>query len=136
MNRGASRCLGIRLRGKSIGSSRGEPPSNWTGPSLPPPRPDDGAGDGREVAGGGQQVVEATLQRIWSASLGVDSIDRNANFFELGGDSVSAIGIATNLAKEGLDISPQDLFEHQSVAALAAALVTRYGDRRAGRTDH
>jgi phthiocerol/phenolphthiocerol synthesis type-I polyketide synthase E len=87
----------------------------------------DGADDGREVAGGAQQGVEATLQRIWSASLGVDSIDRNANFFELGGDSVSAIGIATNLAKEGLDISPQDLFEHQSVAALAAALTTRYG---------
>ena len=85
-----------------------------------------GAGGG-DAAGGRQQQIEATLQRIWTESLGIDSIDRNANFFELGGDSVSAIGIATNLTKEGLDLSPQDLFEHQSVAALAAALTARYG---------
>ena len=84
-------------------------------------------GAGGQAAGGRQQQLEATLQRIWTESLGIESIDRNANFFELGGDSVSAIGIATNLAKEGLDLSPQDLFENQSVAALAAALAARYG---------
>ena len=50
------------------------------------------------------------------------SIDRNANFFELGGDSVSAIGIATNWPKRDWTSSPQDLFENQTVAALAAAL--------------
>ena len=81
---------------------------------------------------GRQQQIEATLQRIWAESLGIESIDRNADFFELGGDSVSAIGIATNLAKEGLDLSPQDLFENHTVAALAAALTARYGCRRAG----
>ena len=60
--------------------------------------------------------IEATLQRIWGESLGINSIDRNADFFELGGDSVSAISIATNLSREGLDLTPQDLFEHHSVA--------------------
>ena len=74
-----------------------------------------------------QQQIEATLQRIWAQSLGIDAIDRNANFFELGGDSVSAIGIANNLTKEGLDLSPQDLFEHHTIAGLAAALTARYG---------
>jgi phthiocerol/phenolphthiocerol synthesis type-I polyketide synthase E len=72
-----------------------------------------------------EQHIEATLHRLWAASLGIDTIDRNANFFELGGDSVSAIGIATNLTKEGLDVSPQDLFEHQTVATLAGALAAK-----------
>ena len=110
---------------------------HWVDPKVTTDQPDrpipaatttpstNGAG-GEDVAGGRQHQIEATLQRIWSESLGIDSIDRNANFFELGGDSVNAIGIATNLVKEGLDLSPQDLFEHQTVAALAAALATRY----------
>ena len=73
-----------------------------------------------------EQQIEAVLHRIWSQALGIESIDRNANFFELGGDSVNAIGIATNMAKEGLELEPQDLFENQSIAALTAALAARY----------
>jgi phthiocerol/phenolphthiocerol synthesis type-I polyketide synthase E len=90
-----------------------------------------GSTNGSDVAHNGvpsgQQQIEATLQRIWAQSLGIDSIDRTADFFELGGDSVTAIGIANNMAKEGLDLSPQDLFEHHTVAGLAAALTARYG---------
>ncbi len=86
-----------------------------------------GADGDRDTADGRQQRIEATLNRIWTESLGVETIDRNANFFELGGDSVTAIVIARDLTKAGLDLSPQDLFEHQSVAALAAALTARYG---------
>src|SRR5208337_2188208 len=59
------------------------------------------ASNGSHAANGGaasrQQQIQATLQRIWAQSLGIDSIDPNADFFELGGDSVSAIGIANNL---------------------------------------
>ncbi|MGO9355838.1 MAG: beta-ketoacyl synthase N-terminal-like domain-containing protein [Mycobacterium sp.] len=89
------------------------------------------ATNGSHAANGGaasrQQQIQATLQRIWAQSLGIDSIDPNADFFELGGDSVSAIGIANNLVKEGLDLSPQDLFQHHTVAGLAAVLAERYG---------
>ncbi len=70
--------------------------------------------------------MEVTLQRIWAQCLGVDSIDRSANFFELGGDSLIAIGVAMTAANEGLDLTPQDLYEHPSVAALAGALTARY----------
>jgi phthiocerol/phenolphthiocerol synthesis type-I polyketide synthase E len=117
---------------------------HWVDPKLTTNQPDrpipavttspngsaNGARAGQDVTVGRQQQIEATLQRIWAESLGVDSIDPNADFFELGGDSVSAIGIATNLAKEGLDLTPQDLFENHSVAALAAALTARYGADR------
>ena len=126
----AYRCPAIRLRASGIGLIPRDPS---TAPDRPiptdtaAPAASSNGASGGDAAGGRQQQIEATLQRIWTESLGIDSIDRNANFFELGGDSVSAIGIATNLTKEGLDLSPQDLFEHQSVAALAAALTARYG---------
>jgi phthiocerol/phenolphthiocerol synthesis type-I polyketide synthase E len=70
--------------------------------------------------------MEETLQRIWAQCLGVGSINRTANFFELGGDSLIAISVAMTAANEGLDFTPQDLYENQTVAALARTLVARY----------
>ena len=61
----------------------------------------------------GKSPMETTLQRIWAQCLGVGSIDRNANFFELGGDSLVAISVAMTAANEGLDLTPQDLYENQ-----------------------
>jgi phthiocerol/phenolphthiocerol synthesis type-I polyketide synthase E len=74
----------------------------------------------------GKSQMEATLQRIWAQCLGVGSIDRNANFFELGGDSLIAISVAMTAANEGVDLTPQDLYENQTVATLAKALVAQY----------
>ena len=84
------------------------------------------AAEQARAATNGKSQMEATLQRIWAQCLGVSSIDRNANFFELGGDSLIAISVAMTAANEGLDLTPQDLYENQSVAALAKALVARY----------
>ena len=75
-----------------------------------------------DVARHGQSQTEATLQRIWSQCLGVDSVDPSANFFDLGGDSLMAISIAMSAANEGLNITPQDLYEHPTLAALTAAV--------------
>ncbi len=74
------------------------------------------------VAGNGASQTEATLQRIWSQCLGVSSVDRNANFFDLGGDSLMAISIAMSAANEDLTITPQDLYEYPTLAALTAAV--------------
>jgi phthiocerol/phenolphthiocerol synthesis type-I polyketide synthase E len=74
----------------------------------------------------GQSEIEATLQQIWKECLGVTSIGLTDNFFEIGGDSLIAIGVAMNATNRGMDLTPQDLYEHQSVSALAAALVARY----------
>jgi phthiocerol/phenolphthiocerol synthesis type-I polyketide synthase E len=79
-----------------------------------------------QAATNGKSQMEATLQRIWAQCLGVGSVDRNANFFELGGDSLTAISVAMSAANEGLDLTPQDLYENQSAAALAKALTARY----------
>ncbi len=75
-----------------------------------------------EVTHNGRSQTEATLQRIWQQCLGVSSIDRNANFFDIGGDSLIAITIAMSAANEGLIITPQDLYEYPTLTALTTAV--------------
>lgn len=77
---------------------------------------------------GGASTVEASLQRIWAQCLGVTTVERNANFFEIGGDSLIAISVAMTAGHEGLDLTPQDLYENQTVAALAKVLTARYAE--------
>ncbi|ORW13390.1 polyketide synthase [Mycobacterium lacus] len=75
-----------------------------------------------DVARNGESQTEATLARIWAQCLGVNSVDRDANFFDMGGDSLMAISIAMSAANEGLTITPQDLYEYPTLAALTAAV--------------
>jgi phthiocerol/phenolphthiocerol synthesis type-I polyketide synthase E len=90
------------------------------------PAPSAGAAQQAHAATNGKSQMETTLQRIWAQCLGVSAIDPKANFFELGGDSLIAISVAMTAANEGLDLTPQDLYENPTVAALAKALVARY----------
>ncbi|MGH3633512.1 MAG: type I polyketide synthase, partial [Mycobacterium sp.] len=85
-----------------------------------------GAATHTNASENGQSDTEATLQRIWEQCLGVTSINLTDNFFELGGDSIMAIGVAMSATNQGLEFTPQDLYEHPSVSALAAALADRY----------
>ncbi|WIM90286.1 beta-ketoacyl synthase N-terminal-like domain-containing protein [Candidatus Mycobacterium wuenschmannii] len=85
-----------------------------------------GTSETPQAAKNGQSPMEATLQRIWGQCLGLGTVDRKANFFELGGDSLVAISVAMTAGNEGLDLTPQDLYENQTVAELAKALTARY----------
>jgi phthiocerol/phenolphthiocerol synthesis type-I polyketide synthase E len=89
--------------------------------------------DAAQAAKTGKSPMEATLQRIWSQCLGLPTVERNANFFELGGDSLVAISVAMTASNEGLDLTPQDLYENQTVAALTKALTARYAAGGLGR---
>ncbi|CAJ1498956.1 beta-ketoacyl synthase N-terminal-like domain-containing protein [[Mycobacterium] kokjensenii] len=84
----------------------------------------DGASGAAAVAKG--ETMDTTLARIWAVCLGVGSVDRNANFFDIGGDSLVAISVAMAASHEGLDITPQDLYDNPTVTALAKALTARY----------
>jgi phthiocerol/phenolphthiocerol synthesis type-I polyketide synthase E len=88
--------------------------------------PPSAAADATHATTNGNSPMEATLQRIWAQCLGIASVDRNANFFELGGDSLVAISVAMTAVNEGLDLTPQDLYDNQTVAALAKTLIARY----------
>jgi len=85
-----------------------------------------GTAEKTRAATNGSSPMEASLQGIWAQCLGVDSVDRNANFFELGGDSLVAISVAMAATHQGLDLTPQDLYDNQTVAALAKVLAARY----------
>ncbi len=70
--------------------------------------------------------MQATLQRIWSQCLGVESVAPSDNFFELGGDSLVAIGVAMTASHEGVELTPQDLYDNATLGALADTLVARH----------
>ena len=66
--------------------------------------------------------LEQKLATIWQEMLGIDGISVHDNFFELGGDSVKAIQISVKINEAGLQFTPQQLFQSQTIAELAAIL--------------
>ncbi len=69
---------------------------------------------------GPRTANEATLLGIWRETLGVETIGVHDNFFDLGGDSILSIQIVSRARQAGLELTPRLLFEHQTIAALAA----------------
>ncbi|MFG2132154.1 amino acid adenylation domain-containing protein [Streptomyces sp. NPDC048751] len=63
---------------------------------------------------------EALLCRLFAEVLGVDSVSVHDSFFERGGDSISSIQLAHRARKEGVVLSLREIFEHRTVARLAA----------------
>src|SRR5439155_22270077 len=63
--------------------------------------------------------VEQALAAIWAQVLGVAAVGLHDSFFELGGDSILTIQVVARANDAGLRVTPRDLFEHQTIAALA-----------------
>jgi hypothetical protein len=73
--------------------------------------------------------TERALAEIWAEVLGLERVGVNDSFFELGGDSFLSVK-ASLLAREvGLELGLADVFEHQTVAALARAVGGAGADR-------
>jgi amino acid adenylation domain-containing protein/non-ribosomal peptide synthase protein (TIGR01720 family) len=51
--------------------------------------------------------------------LGVTQVSIDDNFFALGGDSITSIQVVSRLRKAGLVITPRDILEHKTAAAIA-----------------
>jgi phthiocerol/phenolphthiocerol synthesis type-I polyketide synthase E len=68
--------------------------------------------------------VEARLAEIWQESLGIQQVGVHDNFFDLGGDSVLGVQMISRCMDAGLKLSPEQLFEHQTIAELAAVLAS------------
>ena len=77
-------------------------------------------------------VQEEILCALFAETLGIAGVGIEGNFFELGGDSISSIQLVAKARKAGLIISPRDVFEHQSVEALAAAASVQATDAAPG----
>ncbi|WP_217628094.1 non-ribosomal peptide synthetase, partial [Nitrosospira sp. Nsp13] len=74
-----------------------------------------------------QGEVEEVLAGIWADVLGIGQVGRNDNFFELGGDSILSLQIVTKVRRAGWKITPRQLFERQTIAALAVVVAPAEG---------
>jgi acyl transferase domain-containing protein/aryl carrier-like protein len=72
-----------------------------------------------------QTEPEALLIGLWQSLLGIERIGIHDNFFELGGDSLRGIQLVALARKVDLELTAAELFEHPTVAQLAAALLAR-----------
>ncbi len=69
--------------------------------------------------------VEHTLAAIWQELLGISEVGIDDNFFELGGDSLVSIQIVAKANRVGLHLTPQQVFQHQTIAEMAAVAGTQ-----------
>ncbi|HEV2146072.1 MAG TPA: amino acid adenylation domain-containing protein [Longimicrobiaceae bacterium] len=71
--------------------------------------------------------LEEALALIWAEVLGVERLGAHDNFFSLGGDSILSVRVVGMARERGLTLSVQDLFERQTVRALAEKLARDAG---------
>lgn len=63
--------------------------------------------------------MERLFAAIWSRLLDVDDVGIDDGFFELGGDSVLAIQISSLARESGISVTPRQIFETPTIAALS-----------------
>ncbi|WP_455678742.1 amino acid adenylation domain-containing protein, partial [Streptomyces atratus] len=63
---------------------------------------------------------EELLCGLFAELLGLPMVGADDSFFDLGGDSIVSIQLVSRARKAGLLITPREVFEHKTVAALAA----------------
>ncbi len=69
-------------------------------------------------------AAEETLARIWAEVLRLGHVGVHDNFFSLGGDSILSMQIVARASQAGLRLTPRQVFQHQTVAELAAVAGT------------
>ncbi|MEE1925826.1 amino acid adenylation domain-containing protein [Pseudomonas sp. 148P] len=82
--------------------------------ALPKP----GAVKQRYVAPSGE--IEEKLAAIWRDVLKLEQVGSTDNFFELGGDSILSLQIIARAKRQGIKLSPKQLFEKQTIGQLAS----------------
>ncbi|MFI0424909.1 amino acid adenylation domain-containing protein [Spongiactinospora sp. 9N601] len=69
--------------------------------------------------------VEERLAAIWRDVLGLAEVSVDSGFFALGGDSLLGIQMISRATAQGMDLSPQDVFNSPTIAELAALVESR-----------
>ncbi|WP_449619236.1 amino acid adenylation domain-containing protein, partial [Rhodococcus cercidiphylli] len=72
-------------------------------------------------------AVEKTLAGLFAEVLRLDRVGVDDSFFALGGDSIMSIQLVSRAKAAGLSLSPRDVFEHKTVAALAEVVASSDG---------
>ena len=69
-----------------------------------------------------RNAVEVVLVSIWSEILKAPEVGVNDNFFALGGDSIRSLQVVGLARERGLNVSLQQMLQHQTIRELAAEL--------------
>jgi non-ribosomal peptide synthase protein (TIGR01720 family) len=84
------------------------------------PAPDSARPELEEELVAPRTTAERQLAAIWCEVLGVERVGVHDNFFGLGGDSILSIQVIARAQQAGLRLTPRQLFQHQTIADLAA----------------
>src|SRR5829696_1421980 len=94
--------------------------------ALPPP--DFSAGfsvsDTEQTEDVPRTEAECILSGIWSELLNLERVGLRDNFFHLGGDSILSIQVVARARQSDLLLTPRQIFEHPTLAALASVVET------------
>src|SRR6516162_10954718 len=72
---------------------------------------------------GRRKAIEEALTNIWAGVLRVQQVDRNANFFEIGGDSLKAMDVIARVREVlQVDLPLISFFEDPTVSHLSEVL--------------
>jgi amino acid adenylation domain-containing protein len=72
--------------------------------------------------------METSLATVWRDVLGMDVVGPNDDFFDLGGQSLTAMQVIARISDTlGLEVELQDVFDHPTIAALATRLESLAG---------
>ncbi|MFI9506267.1 amino acid adenylation domain-containing protein [Nocardia sp. NPDC052566] len=89
---------------------------------ITPPAGEKAAASGESGATGAETATERQLIAILEELLEIEDVASDDGFFALGGDSVISIQWSARANQIGLPLSPQLVFEHLTIAELAAAV--------------
>lgn len=92
--------------------------------ALPEPDISDLVAGGREYVPPANEL-EHKIEQFWCDVLGLAKIGVLDNFFEIGGDSISAIRVAARGNNEGLVFTARDIFVNQTIRELAEFIETK-----------
>ncbi|BAZ03056.1 amino acid adenylation domain-containing protein (plasmid) [Tolypothrix tenuis PCC 7101] len=73
-----------------------------------------------------QTDAEKVICHVWEKVLGLDGIGIEDNFFDLGGDSILALKVVTEIRRQGWILTPKEIFQEQTVQRLARVAQMMY----------
>ena len=103
--------------------------SYWIGPkAVAATSAEAEAAAAAEAAAQAGSTLAERLATVWQRAFGVDRIEAEDGFFELGGDSLLATQLTSVVRDQlGVDLSLSDLFAHSKFGELVAHLESKHG---------
>ncbi|MBW4566490.1 MAG: amino acid adenylation domain-containing protein [Tolypothrix carrinoi HA7290-LM1] len=69
-----------------------------------------------------ETAAEKVICSVWETVLGLDAVGVEDNFFDLGGDSILALRVVTEIRRQGWVLTPKEIFQEQTVKRLAGVV--------------